>query len=98
MTAAMSWSGYTRMLYRFPSEPRNDEDDADDAGLMKFHTWNSGRATLQPMRRVRAIEDVAKSGYHAERARQPWCRRKDSTEPIARHSQRVDATTMGPTA
>ena len=41
--AAMSWSGWSRVLYRFRSEPRNDADDADDAGLMKFHQWNSGR-------------------------------------------------------
>jgi len=45
LAAAMSWSGWARVQYRFRSEPRNDEDDEDDAGLMKFHTHNSRRTT-----------------------------------------------------
>ena len=45
LAAAMSWSGWARVLNRLRSERRNDADDADDAGLMKFHTWNSERTT-----------------------------------------------------
>ncbi len=40
------------MEYGFRSERRNDEDDEDDAGLMKFHTRDSGRTarTTRPLK------------------------------------------------
>ena len=61
LAAAMSWSGWARVLDRLQSERRNDEDDEDDAGLMKFHTWNSERTTWTWLFKERP--DGSESGF-----------------------------------